>query len=191
MKNDPILLAFCGFSRSGKNFTADALQDYLRINHNILATQHSFAQPLKDLTHALYPDLPEDKSIPEVREAYQNTGSLLRHHLTPNVFIYALDEEIEDHAEHSTQQPSVHLITDLRYVNEAEYVLTANEKNRIIHIERPGNKPANMHDSELSHLRLINDDGTYIDPRILGILNNNNPDAFTKVFKKIAGTIIN
>jgi pantothenate kinase len=180
-EKDPIIYGMCGFAKAGKNYVADQLQKYLREKHDILAPQVSFAQPLKDLTHKLYPDLSTDKSNMEVREAYQSVGSLLRYHIAPTVFIEAMQELI--FSDESTEQ-QYFIITDVRYMNEIQWILNGNEKNQIIHITRTGISPANMHQSELDHLQIKLTDNVYYRPRITSYKNEDGSDP-TKIFKKI------
>jgi len=175
-----ILIGLVGFSSAGKNHTAALLQNYLQLNHDITAPTIAFADPLKELTHSLFPDLSEDKSEPETRIAYQRTGSALRHFLTSFVFINALDYSI-----HEYEYPNVHIITDVRYMNEIEYILKENPHNHVIHVTRPGNEPYNTHRSELDHLQMVLPTGRYYSDRILNYENTDNASP-EKVFNYLS-----
>lgn len=180
---EPIILGLTGFAQAGKNHVADQLQRYLQLNHDITAPQTAFAEPIKAITHELFPKLSTDKTDIKVREKYQQVGSLLRHYISPHVFVQAMQDYI-----YEMEYPFVHIITDVRFMNEIQWILRGNELNHIIHITRPGIQPVNMHQSELEHTQMILKTGRYYDERIHRYENADDADP-TPLFNEITDHI--
>lgn len=166
---EPTLIGLTGFAGAGKDHTAALLQSYLQTTHNITAPIVHFADPLKEITHHLFPTLSRDKTDLTVRKAYQEMGSLLRHHLSSEVFVNALHWEITQ-----DEYPYFYIISDVRYPEEINYILNENERNQIIHVTRPGNEPPNLHISELAHTAIKLKTGRYINDRIRHYENSEN-----------------
>jgi len=175
----PICVAMVGHAEVGKNYLADSFQRYLQLNHDVTAINIAFAEPLKALVHDLYPELPTDKAIIEVREKYQSVGSALRHYLGDAVFINALHDSI-----YSYEYPFFHIVTDARYANEVDYILNDNPLNHVIHITREGVGPKNLHRSELDFLQIILPTGRYYNDRIHHYDNHDGSDP-TPLFNTI------
>ena len=158
---EPIIIGLTGFARAGKNHVADLLQSYLQLNHDVTAPTAAFADPIKSITHELFPRLSKDKTDIKVREKYQKIGSTLRHYISPHVFVQAMQEYIL-----SQEYPYFHIITDVRFMNEIQWILQGNDLNHIIHVTRPGIQPVNMHISELEHTQIKLPTGRYYNDRI-------------------------
>ena len=180
---EPIIVGLTGFSRTGKNYVADLLQNYLQLNHDVTAPQCAFADPLKAITHELFPRLSKDKTDMKVREKYQKVGSLLRHYISETVFIQAMQDYI-----YAQEYPYFHIITDVRYMNEIQWILQGNELNHIIHVTRPTVQPVNMHISELQHTQILLPTGRYYNDRIHHYENTDGADP-TQLFNEITDHI--
>lgn len=183
---DPIIISFTGFAQVGKDYTASRLQSYLIDNYDTVAPITSFASPIKEIAHTFFPLLSHDKTIPATRKMYQETGSLLRHYLGPDVFVNALDNAV-----HSDNNDGiyVYLVPDARYPEEISYILGDNLRNHIIHVTSPTTPgPVNTHISELAHLAIKDHTGKYFNPRIMHYENalENNPD---ELFRTICSKI--
>lgn len=181
--SEPIIVGLVGFAQSGKNHVGDLLQSYLQQVHDVTAPTVAFAQPIKDITHELFPRLSKDKTDLKVRTKYQQVGSLLRHYISETVFIQAMQDYIL-----SQEYPYFHIITDVRYMNEIQWILNGNELNHIIHVTRPNVEPANMHLSELQHTQMLLPTGRYYNDRIHHYENTDDANP-TPLFNEITNHI--
>lgn len=180
---EPLIVGMVGFAQAGKNHVADLLQQYLQLNHDVTAPQAAFADPIKSITHELFPRLSKDKTNIKVREKYQKIGSTLRHYISPHVFVQAMQEYVL-----SQEYPYFHIITDVRFMNEIQWILQGNDLNHIIHVTRPGVQPVNMHISELEHTQIKLPTGRYYSDRIHHYNNADDADP-TPLFNTITDHI--
>jgi hypothetical protein len=180
---EPIVVGLTGFSRVGKNHVADQLARYLQLNHDVTAVQAAFSDPLKAITHKLFPRMSHDKTDMKVREKYQKVGSLLRHYISETVFIQAMQDLIFEN-----EYPYFFIINDVRYMNEIQWILQGNTLNHIIHVTRPGVGPVNNHDSDYSHLQMKLPTGRYYNDRIHHYNNADDSDP-TPLFNTITNHI--
>jgi len=183
---EPIIYGFMGFANVGKDYSSQQLSTYLQLNHDITTLTIHFADPLKAITHRLFPHLSKDKSLAQTREAYQRVGSLMRHYLGPEVFVNALHASIYDSPE---EYPYVYLVPDVRYPEEINYILNQNPNNRIFHVTREGHKPVNTHISEMAHTAAQLATGRYFNPNIYHLPNDpsSNHDA---IFEEVLGDFL-
>jgi len=150
-----MLVGLCGYARSGKDTAADGLPKGFH--------RFSFARPLKEAADGLVAEMlqsvgdyakaeevftmgtdefsgePEIKGVkdqfkPVLRPFYVALGAGMRA-LIPGYWITKLALEIEAWEEENS------VITDVRYLNEAKYIL--DKGGIVIYIKRPGLKPAN------------------------------------------------
>jgi hypothetical protein len=143
------IIAISGYARSGKDTLAEYLCEMLPDARPI-----SFAKPLKELVYRLYPDIAElvdkvgweqakDTATQDivgvgVRKTLQHTGETCRAILGQDIWVDTLIQHIDT--------AHTWIVTDLRYLNEAEKLWSLGAT--LVRIERPGVGPANDHISE-------------------------------------------
>lgn len=179
---NPTLIGLTGFAQSGKDYVAGQLFDYLQSVYGIIAPIIHFADPVKEISHAVFPLADPDKTNIRTRKMYQEMGSLLRYHLGPNVFVNALDESVYD-----TPDTQFYLVPDVRYPEEFSYIFNQNPLNYVIHVEKPGNEPVNMHISEVAHLAMKLPTGQYFHPHIINLQNDGS--SMLPIFERITQKI--
>lgn len=171
-----MIIGLSGYARSGKDESANALTSALHFN------RVAFADKLRDFLYKLNPNVQSDNGIGSVRlqyvinrygwGAYKETpwGAEIRELLQrlgtecgrglihENVWVEA--------ALHGLDPDRNYVVTDVRFPNEAEAIVT--EGGYLVRIVRPGIGPANAHASEtaLDDWRfdlVIHNDGGVVD----------------------------
>jgi hypothetical protein len=171
MTDAPPLIGLCGYARSGKDAAASALtkHGYSRL---------SFADNLRSLAYATNPLIHQQhasnptylaplvdavgwekaKENPSVRRILQDLGLSCRLTFGEDCWVDALHRQREDGKRH--------VITDVRFPNEADYIRSRG--GILVRIDRPGVGPVNSHPSEtaIDHLPAdvyLTNDGTLPD----------------------------
>lgn len=122
-----MIIGLIGYAGAGKDTAAEAL-----IERGF--ERRAFADPLKAVARDIgWDGVKNDYG----RRLLQNLGASCRHHLGAWVWIEA--------ALHDSEGKDL-VITDVRYRNEAEFILASG--GMLIRITRPGVGPANDHPSE-------------------------------------------
>jgi dephospho-CoA kinase/NTP pyrophosphatase (non-canonical NTP hydrolase) len=167
----PIIIAFCGLAQSGKSTAMRAVRQFLKANApNAAVHELSFAEPLKEAYRAItgeaFLDVAEYKNAPSAmfegltnRQVIQKMGTdALRNSFDKRVWIKCLQKKVEGIAQNGHE--SYVLISDLRFANEADWVISNN--GIIVQIRRKG-VVSDGHESEDTVLipgYLIKNDGT-------------------------------
>ncbi|NBW19953.1 MAG: hypothetical protein EBR82_69480, partial [Caulobacteraceae bacterium] len=167
----PIIIAFCGLAQSGKSTAMRAVRQFIHNNSPKAAVYSlSFAEPLKEAYRAItgepFLDVAEYKNAPSAmfegltnRQVIQNIGTdALRNSFDKRIWIKCLQKKVEGIAQNGHE--SYILISDLRFVNEADWVISNN--GIIVQIRRKG-VVSDGHESEDTKLipgYLIKNDGT-------------------------------
>jgi hypothetical protein len=122
-----MIVGMIGYAGSGKDTAAEALisQGFER---------RAFADTIKTIARDIgWDGIKDDYG----RRLLQNLGASCRHHIDESVWVEAALRGSDDRDI---------VITDVRYVNEAEFIAAAG--GVLVRIERPGVGPANDHISE-------------------------------------------
>lgn len=140
----PRLVGLSGFARSGKDTAAAHLvahHGYRRfgIADPLRSILFQTSQPIARLVTIHGWD--EAKSLPDVRQALQEIGDVLRFELGPDVLLNRIFDVVDDP---STTSPIV--IADVRTTDEVNAIWKRGGK--VLRIERPGVGPANAHATE-------------------------------------------
>lgn len=167
----PIIIAFCGLAQSGKSTAMQAVRNFIHRNHPKAAVYTlNFADPLKEAYRAItgeaFLDNAEYKNAPSAmfdgltnRQVIQKIGTdALRNSFDKRIWIKCLQKKVEGIAQNGHE--SYILISDLRFANEADWVISNN--GIIIQVHRKG-VVSDGHESESTVLipgYLIKNDGT-------------------------------
>lgn len=148
-----MIIGLCGYAQAGK----DESGRYLTIAHDF--QRIAFADKLKELALAIDPLVvteraewaqlrlsravelwgwDEAKRFPDVRRILQNLGHGARVVVDDAIWIKAVEQEI-------LSSPRV-VMTDVRYANEAELILS--QGGWLVRVERAGVGPVNAHITE-------------------------------------------
>lgn len=157
--NSPILIGITGKAGSGKDSLANMLDTtFYNMRPLKQSSIKSFAKPLKTVAASLF-NIPDhyfisrglkETSLPEhnnlsPRQILQKLGTSIRNEFGPNIFIKIMKSRIE-----SPSRNSITIISDVRYQNEAEFILSYPDAI-LISITRninPCETPHSSHDSE-------------------------------------------
>lgn len=148
-KCSKMIIGFCGYAQSGKDTCANLL---LNRKDNIFKLKFAFADSLRDFAYELNSYLPEMEmryqevidthgyekaktTFPCVRKYLVSIGNGARINIGPKIWINSVKHKIK------TNPAQLHLITDVRYPNEVEFILS--HGGIVIYITRPGIKAAN------------------------------------------------
>lgn len=154
-----MIISLSGYCKSGKN----TLANYISSKYNFV--ELSFARKLKIICSTIFNkplDYWEDKNdfitIPELnnltkRQVLQNYGQFIRDNQGQNFFINYIDSIIKSDVSKN------YIITDVRYLNELDYIKTIN--SYLMYIERKDCKPVNKHISE-SYYQTIRDNSDFV-----------------------------
>ena len=169
----PVIIAFCGLAQSGKTTAMRAVRHFIQKNSPKAAVYTlSFAEPLKEayraITGEFFLDVAEYKNAPSAmfdgltnRQVIQKMGTdALRNSFDKRIWIKCLQKKIENLAITEHGHECYILIGDLRFVNEADWVISNN--GIIVQIRRKG-VVSDGHESEDTVLipgYLIKNDGT-------------------------------
>lgn len=139
------IIGICGKKESGK----DTVGDYI-LSHYEGYTKLSFAGALKDICKILYPLLTDDHLTDHVlkekievdtlqnqspRMIMQRVGTdLFRKHYDENIWIRILNDSIRRHIQEN--QCYKFVITDVRFQNELDYILSTFEDAMMLNIQR-------------------------------------------------------
>jgi len=179
-----MIIAICGFKGSGKNTVGDYIAKKGKHDFKLL----SFAAKIKDCISVIF-DLDrnmlegiteEDRKMRETRDEWwskrlgiectprllmQNLGTdVIRKHFNDNIWVYAMEKELEKYENV--------VITDVRFENEIEFLLSKNAI--LVYVEREEPEewfydlkkvPKDLHVSEWSWIKYkpeicINNKGT-------------------------------
>lgn len=113
--NNKHRIAICGKSRAGKDLVASKLREMFQARGNTVVT-HAFADGIKDIYKQHFYKV-HTNSKP--RDAYIAIGETFRS-IYPNVWVDKLKSRVEE-----SYQWDVQIITDLRRLNEEEYLREA------------------------------------------------------------------
>ncbi len=143
----PIIIAFCGLAQSGKSTAVRAVRQFLKANApNAAVHELSFAEPLKETYRAItgeaFLDVAEYKNAPSAmfegltnRQVIQKIGTdALRNSFDKRIWIKCLQKKVEGIAQNGHE--SYILISDLRFANEADWVIRNN--GIVVQIQRKG-----------------------------------------------------
>jgi len=176
VSRDPILIGLCGHAGSGKTAAAD----HLHIEHSF--EQLAFADGLKDMLADHFNDLGVDyaclhepglkneplhigQAVTSARELMQRLGDTFRA-VHADWWVHALAMRAGMAGPRDQWQP-IHdriVITDIRYPNEAAWLLQAG--GILIRLQREGAPPVREHGSERhvsrlpAHITLVNNGPT-------------------------------
>jgi NTP pyrophosphatase (non-canonical NTP hydrolase) len=169
----PIIIAFCGLAQSGKSTAMQAVRHFIHKNSPKAAVYTlNFADPLKEayraITGEFFLDVAEYKNAPSAmfegltnRQVIQKIGTdALRNSFDKRIWIRCLQKKIENLAITEHGHECYILIGDLRFANEADWVIGNN--GIIVQIQRKG-VVSDGHESEGTTLipgYLIKNDGT-------------------------------
>jgi NTP pyrophosphatase (non-canonical NTP hydrolase)/dephospho-CoA kinase len=169
----PTIIAFCGLAQSGKSTAMQAVRQFIHNNSPKAAVYTlSFAEPLKEayraITGEFFLDVAEYKNAPSAmfegltnRQVIQKIGTdALRNSFDKRIWIKCLQKKIENLAITEYGHECYILIGDLRFANEADWVISNN--GIIIQVQRKG-VVSDGHESESTVLipgYLIKNDGT-------------------------------
>ena len=126
------VIGFCGRAGHGKSSAAAALAEWIeRTRPDIQVSQMSFAAPIREAASVI---CPEGKFDPDWRTFAQKIGEAGRE-IDPNFWVNKLKGEVPI-VEDMKCRHHVILIDDVRYDNEAEWVVTA-ISGKVIRVNRP------------------------------------------------------
>jgi NTP pyrophosphatase (non-canonical NTP hydrolase) len=169
----PIIIAFCGLAQSGKSTAMQAVRQFIHNNSPKAAVYTlNFADPLKEayraITGEFFLDVAEYKNAPSAmfdgmtnRQVIQKIGTdALRNSFDKRIWIKCLQKKIENLAITEHGHECYILIGDLRFANEADWVISNN--GIIVQVQRKG-VVSDGHESESTVLvpgHLIKNNGT-------------------------------
>lgn len=154
-KSNPVYIGLTGRAGAGKDTVAVYLENAIYELLDKEAESFALASVLKNGVSATF-NIPfkymVDRKLKEQfapgyfmspREMMQRFGSAMRKEFGNTVFINVLDAELND----ALGMIDVAIITDIRYQNEAEWLL-AKPDSVLIVIDRPGNTDGTIHQHE-------------------------------------------
>ena len=185
-KASPIYIGLTGRAGAGKDTVAVHIENLLFAHFFIDAESTALAHPIRlaviDLFGLQWKQLGDRTLKEEViheyqlspRQIMQKFGSAMRAEFGDDIFTRAADKYLSA----NLHRCEVHIITDIRYQNEAEWLL-AKPNSILIQIVRPGNTDGTSHNHEsekgidltalgcYDRIHLLNNDGTLNNLRIL------------------------
>lgn len=150
----PLIVAFSGKAGSGKNTAASYLVDYLKAHQKTVSIS-AFADPIRFMLHAL--DVPaeymyrrdcKEQDIPGFGASYRHMAQTLgtewgRQCMGSSFWVKLMDLRLQKSA---VQEADFIIITDVRFQNEAQYVL--DQGGLLIEVQRKDAAPVKEHASE-------------------------------------------
>lgn len=151
-----MIVGFCGYARSGKDTCANLVLN----SNNMTMLKLGFADSLRDFAYEINAYLPELRmryreviniygyeeaktEFPCVRRYLVNIGNGARLTISPEIWINAVEHRIK------TTPVRLYLITDVRYPNEVDFILSRG--GIVIYVTRPGIGPANEVEEKSIH----------------------------------------
>jgi len=154
---ETIIIGISGNYRSGKNTFGDMLEEILT-HMDILVKQFAFADPLKNMAKKYFkwdgnkcsdyerwpePGEADPHTLVGGRSLLQGVGEMMRTEIDDDFWIDRCIGDIKDWAEAlETPTTCVAIITDVRYLNEAEILTSPAETMfpgaKLFYMQRPG-----------------------------------------------------
>lgn len=180
-----MIVGFCGYARSGKDTCANIILNNSDIR--VSKMKLGFADSLRDFAYELNVFFPElNKSYREILQEYGyekskemfpcirkhlvSIGNGARLNISPKIWVSSVKHKIRENP------AGLHLITDVRYPNEVEFILS--NGGIVIYIYRPGISPANeVEERSIQEIllkyqiyQIENDDIRNLEKKLLNIL---------------------
>lgn len=154
ISDSPLIIGFCGFARCGKDTACNYILEKSDLKDKKI---YSFGDSLRDFAFELDAYLPEMRMyyrdvidsygyeeakdrFPCFRKHLVRIGNGARSTIGENVWLNAVKERIDK------DKPNLALIKDVRYLNEAEFIIKNN--GIVVYINRENNEPANNTEKE-------------------------------------------
>lgn len=138
-----MIIGISGKKRAGKDTFYHTTQKLLKGKH--LVKRYAFADAVKDFAMKYYEIPREDIKLEENRYILQGTGQMLRDEVSKNFWIDKVFTEI--HRSRLNHAGEISIITDVRYRNEAEFILSKDD-SILIKIENSNTLTQDYHQSE-------------------------------------------
>lgn len=145
-----MIVGFCGYARSGKDTCANLVLNNSDIQ--VSKIKLGFADSLRDFAYELNTFFPElgksyrdiiqeygyeiaKENFPCIRRHLVSIGNGARLNISPKIWVSSVKHKIRE------TPAGLHLITDVRYANEVDFILS--KGGIIVYISRPGLNAAN------------------------------------------------
>jgi hypothetical protein len=165
-----MIIGVSGKKRSGKDTFFEILKESLNTRYSV--KKYAFANKVKDFSIKYFNvpsvDIKEEKN----RFILQGVGQLLRDEINKDFWVNSLFSEI--HKNRLANPNEISVITDVRYQNEADKILSI-DSGILVRVENPNNMLSDYHESE-------NDLNNY--PFDIKIINDGSIDDYQRKVKK-------
>lgn len=138
-----MIIGIAGKKRSGKDTFYQITSQMLKGKHQV--KRYAFADSVKDFAMNYFGILREDIKNEKNRYLLQGIGQMLRDEVSKNFWIDKVFSEI--HKSRLNHPGEISIITDVRYRNEAEAILSK-DNSLLIKIDNPNTFTFDYHQSE-------------------------------------------